>query len=147
MIVAKEVFSSKVVWKEGLACEADVRGFKITIDEPESLGGANTGMNPVEMILSALGGCITICAAAFARVCKVELQGFHVEVEGDLDPDGFMGKNPNVRTGFSDIRYKMHIKSDSPKENIAKLAEMIEKVCPVSDTLKGVPVSGSYEVE
>ena len=145
--MAKEVFTSKVSWEKGLACEAEVRGFKVGIDEPAELGGTNTGMNPVEMILSALGGCITICAAAFAPACKVSLQDFTVDVEGDLDPDGFMGKNPNVRKGFSDIRFKMYIKSDSPAENIAKLVTMIENICPVSDTLKGVPVSGSYQVD
>jgi uncharacterized OsmC-like protein len=136
-----------VNWQSGLACEADARGFKVTMDEPAELGGTNTSMNPVELLLSALGGCITICAAAFAPACKVNLIDFSVDLEGDLDPDGFLGKNPNVRTGFSDIRYKMHIKTDSPKENVERLVKAIKKVCPVSDTLKGVPVSGDYELE
>jgi len=145
--LAKEVFKAKVNWKSGLACEADARGFKITMDEPPELGGTNTAMNPVELLLSALGGCITICAAAFAPAYRVNLIDFSVELEGDLDPDGFMGKNPNVRTGFSDIRFKIHIKTDSPQGNVARLVEAIKKVCPVSDTLKGVAVTGDYELE
>ncbi len=39
----------------GLQVEANARGFKITLDEPEELGGTNTGMNPVEAVLCALG--------------------------------------------------------------------------------------------
>lgn len=144
--MATEVFKAQVKWQQGLVCEAEARGFKVKMDEPPELGGSNTAMNPVEMLLSALGGCVTICAAAFAPACKVKLADFYVEVEGDLDPDGFLGKNPNVRKGFSDIRFTMYIKSDSPQENIDALVKMIEKTCPVSDTLKGVAVSGTYKM-
>ena len=34
--------------KEGLVAESESRGFKIIMDEPESLGGIDKGMNPVE---------------------------------------------------------------------------------------------------
>ncbi|MBE6829194.1 MAG: OsmC family peroxiredoxin, partial [Ruminococcaceae bacterium] len=42
---------------EGLKVETNARGFKIVLDEPEDLGGTNTGMNPVEAILCSLGAC------------------------------------------------------------------------------------------
>lgn len=145
--MANVVFKSNVVLDKGLLCNAEARGFKVSMDEPTDLGGTDLAMNPVELLLSSLGGCISICAAAFSPACGVKLDGFSVDVEGDLDPDGFLGKNPNVRKGFSDIRFKMHFKTASPQENVAKLVEMIKHVCPVSDTLKGVSVSGDYTVE
>jgi len=145
--VAIQTFNSNVEWKGGAVAEGTARGFKVIVDEPAELGGTNTSMNPVEMLLCALGGCMTIVASSFAPKFRVELKGFSVELEGDLDPDGFTGKNPNVRKGFSDIRYKMHIKSDSPEENIKKLYKYIEDHCPVKDTLAGVPVSGTYVIE
>ncbi len=98
-------------------------------------------------LLCALGGCMSIVASSFAPKFNVDLKGFSVELEGDIDPDGFTGKNPNVRKGFSEIRYKMHIVSDSPKENIDRLYKFIETHCPVKDTLAGVPVVGTYEVK
>jgi uncharacterized OsmC-like protein len=145
--MAKVTFSARVDWKGGLVAEGDARGFRVRVDEPKSLGGTDTAMNPVEMLLCSLGGCMSIVASSFAPMCGVELKGFSVELEGDLDPDGFMGKNPNVRKGFSDIRYKMHIVSDSPEDKIKKLYEIIENRCPVRDTLQGVPVSGTYVIE
>jgi len=63
-----------------------------------------------------------------------------VELEGDLDTAGFLGKDANVRKGFQEIRYKIHIDSPSPQENIDKLATLIEERCPVSDTLAGVEI-------
>jgi len=139
-------FKANATWKSGMVVEGEARGFKVMVDEPKELGGTNTAMNPVEMLLCSLGGCMGIVASAFAPMCGVELKGFSVELEGDLDPDGFMGKNPNVRKGFSEIRYKMHIISDSPEENIKKLYHLIEERCPVKDTLQGVPVKGDLVI-
>jgi uncharacterized OsmC-like protein len=61
-----------------------------------------------------------------------------VHIEGDLDPDGFMEK-ADVRPGFLEIRYHIDIDSPSAPEKVQALIEHVERVCPVKDTLKGVP--------
>ena len=133
-------FKSDVKWTgTGLQSDAQAGKHVIRMDEPEALGGTNTGQNPVEMVLSALGGCMVVLANAFAPAHKVKVKGVRVEVEGDLDPDGFMGKAP-VRPGFSAIRYKLHVESDSDPAAVAALVAHIESSCPVKDTLGGVPV-------
>ncbi len=90
---------------EGLAVESEVRGFKMVLDEPKELGGTNKGMNPVEALLCALGSCQTIVASVFAKANGINLQDFWVELEGDIDLDGFMGKS-DVRPGFLEIRFE-----------------------------------------
>lgn len=126
---------------EGLQVESEARGFKLIMDEPKRLGGTNTGMNPVEALLCTLGSCQAIVAFAFAKANGINLEGFHVELEGDLDPDGFMGINENVRNGYQEIRYTMHFKSDASKEKLEKFASFIEARCPIADCLKnGVPL-------
>ncbi|PMC59074.1 peroxiredoxin [Dolosicoccus paucivorans] len=137
----KETF--KVISKKtptGLQVESTARGFKLTMDEPEELGGTNTGMNPVEALLCALGSCQTIVAYAFAKAQGIDLEEFHVELEGDLDPDGFMGL-ADVRNGFQEIRYSMHFKSMATQEELESFAQFIESKCPVGDCLEnGVPL-------
>jgi len=105
------------------------------MDEPPSLGGADTGMNPVEGLLAALGSCQVIVANAFAKANGVDLQDFWVELEGDLDPDGFLMGKPGVRNGFQEIRFTMHIKSNSSAEKVEEFQKFIESRCPVGDTL------------
>lgn len=140
--MANTVFKANVKWTgKGVYSEGTSRDFTVGLDEPKELGGTDQAMNPVEMLLNALGGCMAICAAAFAKKCKVDLKGCNVEIEGDLDTDGFLGINPEVRNGYQEIRYKINIDSPSPQENINKLLELIEERCPVSDTLKGVKVA------
>jgi len=126
---------------EGFQVAVGARNFKLLLDEPEALNGTDKGMSPAEAVLCALGGCQTICAYSFAESQGVDLQGFYVKLEGDLDPDGFLGKNPNVRNGFSQIRFSMHFKTDASSDQAEKLANYIEDHCPVGDNLSnGVPL-------
>lgn len=119
---------------EGLQVETDARGFKIIMDEPEDLGGTNAAMNPVEAVLCALGACQTIVASAFAPSYGFTFEEFHVELEGDLDPDGFMGL-ADVRKGFQEIRFVMHFKTNESQEKTEEFAKFIEQSCPVGDCL------------
>ena len=119
----------------GLQVETSARDFKIIFDEPAELGGTDTGMNPVEGILCALGACQSIVCAGFAKMQKFTYEEFWVELEGDLDPDGFTGKNPDVRNGFQEIRFSFHFKTDEPQEKVDAFADFIESRCPVGDNL------------
>jgi uncharacterized OsmC-like protein len=130
----KEVFKATAVLQEGVKVDVQARNFHITIDEPPAMGGTDAGMNPVEMVLGALGACQAIVARAYSKKFEVELEDFRVELEGDLDTDGFMNKS-DVRRGYSDIRFSYYIKSSSPKEKINALLDFIEKTCPVEDTI------------
>nr|PZN38472.1 MAG: peroxiredoxin [Bacillota bacterium] len=139
--MAKTTFRADVSWSgESVRSVARIRNKEVIIDEPTSLGGTDQGPNPVELLLAALGGCLNILITTYAPLHQVEVRGVRIRVEGDLDPDGFMGKNPNVRPGFQEIRYHIQIDSPSSPENIRALIEHVERVCPVKDTLKGVPV-------
>ncbi|GAA0489628.1 OsmC family protein [Alkalibacterium sp. s-m-22] len=120
---------------DGLQVECNSRGFKIIADEPEDLGGTDKAMNPVEMVLCALGACQTIVASAFAEAHNFSFDEFHVELEGDLDPDGFLGL-ADVRNGFEEIRFSMHFKTNESQEKAEAFANFIEKTCPVGDCLE-----------
>ncbi len=96
----------------GLQVKGSCRGFELTFDEPKESGGTDTSVNPVEGLLCAFGACQAIATLLFARMQDVPLDGVRVEVEGDLDPDGFTGKAPDVRNGLQEVRFSM----DSEKQ-------------------------------
>lgn len=133
--MAKEILKSTATLLEGVTVECVSRGHKFFLDEPADLGGADKGMNPCEALLSALGACKCIVAGSFARVHRIDIQDLKIEVEGDLDSDGFLGKNKDVKVGFSEIRTKVCIKSSSSEEDIKKFIKFVENTCPIADTL------------
>ncbi len=110
------------------------------MDESKALGGTDSGMTPLELLLSALGGCVVITAKAHARRVGVTLSGCQVSIEGDLDPDGFMLKRDDVRSGFQQVRVTMQVAGETSDEKLSRLMKLVERVCPVSDSLRGVEV-------
>lgn len=137
--MAITTFEATAHLQEGVKVKARSRHFEINIDEPKSLGGTDTAMNPVEALLCSLGACQSIVARVYAPQFEVNLEGFWVETSGDIDLDGFFNKS-EVRRGFSEIRYTFHIKTDAPKENVKAFIEFLEQQCPVGDSLAS-PVS------
>lgn len=127
-------FKATAHLQQGVQVKAKSRHFEITIDEPKELGGTDTGMNPVELTLAALGACQAIVARVYARKFKIEFDDLWIDVEGDLDTDGFMNKS-DVRRGYSDIRFNIHIATDAPREKVEEFVAFIEKTCPVGDTI------------
>lgn len=132
--MAIQTFKATAHLQKGMVVKAKSRNFEITVDEPRSLGGTDTGMNPVELVLCALGGCQSIVARVYARSFEIDLQDFWVELEGDLDTDGFMNKS-DVRPGFLEIRYNIHIKTDASRERVETFIAFVERTCPVGDSI------------
>lgn len=133
--MALNTYHVEAARKNNLQLEVRARDFQITVDEPEASGGDNTGMNPVELLLSSIASCQTITALIFADFYGIKIDDIRVEVEGSLDPDGFSGMDPTVRPGFQNIRSTFHIKSSAPKVQLQQLLKMVEKQCPVGDSV------------
>lgn len=132
--MAVQTFKATAHLQEGVKVKATSRNFELTIDEPKSLGGTDTGMNPVEVLLASLGACQSIVARVYAPKFGIKLEDFSVEVEGDLDLDGFFNKS-EVRPGYSDIRYTFRIKTDAPEDKVEEFIRFVESKCPVGDTI------------
>lgn len=140
----KTTFVSDVKWSgKGVLSTAYINGKEVLIDEPKHLGGTDVAPNPVEYILAALGGCINVLVITFADQYSVVVEDLDVQIEGDLDPDGFLGINPTVRPGYEEIRYSVDITSPSQPENIQALLTHVDQICPVKDTLLGTTVKST----
>ncbi len=111
------------------------RGFTMTIDEPENLGGTNTGANPVEYLLAALSGCLNVVGHLVAGEMGFQLNGLDFVMEGDLDPAKFSGQSPNGRAGYNDIRVTIKPKTNANQETLDKWLKTVESRCPVSDNI------------
>lgn len=133
-MAAVQTFKATAHLQDGVQVKTTSRHFELTIDEPKSLGGTDTGMNPVEVLLASLGACQSIVARVYAPKFGVKLDDFQVDVEGDLDLDGFFNRS-EVRPGYSDIRYTFRIKTGSPKEKVEEFVRFLESKCPVGDTI------------
>ena len=128
-------------WQGGFKSEARIREFgPAKSDEPDQLGGTNTGPNPVEQVLGALGNCLAVGYAANATVAGITINDLTIDVEGDLDLHTFLGlKDGNA--GFGNIAVKVKLDSDASPEALQELHEKVTATSPVGHTLsRAVPV-------
>ncbi len=139
--MSAEVFATttSIDMGRGQVVSATARGKSFVLDEPPALGGTDTGMNPVEALLGALGGCKCIVAKSFAKSQGIALKAIEIHLEGTLDPAGFLGSDPHAKVGFSEIRTRYRIDADNTDEEVAAFIDYIDSHCPVMDTLVNTP--------
>jgi len=72
------------IWKQGMAFEADVNGFKIRMDADPEMGGVNYGPKPKPLTLISLAGCTGMDVISILKKMKIEPEYFNIAVEGEL---------------------------------------------------------------
>lgn len=138
---AKTIFRSRSRLRQGFRSEVELREHRVVVDEPAALGGTDSGPNPVELILAALGTCQEITYRAYATALGIEVESVAVELEGDLDLRGFLAVAPSVRPGYEQIRGTVRIASSASAEQLERLRDVVNAHCPVLDILRNdVPV-------
>ena len=142
-------FKAKSSWQRGTKSQVSISGwtaggnnmspaprrFTLMVDEPPELGGMDGAPNPVEVLLSALAGCVTVGIATNAQMFGVPIDAIDIDLEADVDARGLLGHDKSVRNGVSDIRYTVTIQSSAPEEKVRKVKETIDRKSPVRDTL------------
>jgi putative redox protein len=134
-------FESSSCLQEGLQSQARMRQHTLVVDEPVALGGADTGPNPVEIVLAALGTCQEITYRAYATALGIPLERVSVKLDGEVDLRGFLGVPPDVRPGYRHITGTVTLVSSAPAEQLEKLRDAVNAHCPVLDIITNkVPV-------
>ena len=118
---------------DGLRSDATIRSFAVAVDEPPTLGGADTAPNPVEYALLALASCQEITYRLHADHLGIPLDSVAVSLEGDLDLRGFFGVDHSVRPGFREIRGTVTLESQASPDELARLKAHVDAHCPVLD--------------
>ncbi|WP_396589504.1 OsmC family protein [Allomuricauda sp. R78024] len=150
--LAKFEFRTKNNWIEGGHCVSSVKSFygvgaedtsreetfTMECDHPNVLLGNDKAATPAEVVLHALGSCLTGAMAYHAAANGIEIEGAESSLDGGMDLHGFLGLDPEVRKGFDGIKVRLKVKSDATVEQLENLA----KFSPVFDIITNpTPVS------
>ena len=111
------------------------------VDHPTVLVGTDEGPTPTEWLLHALAGCLTAGIANIAAARGVTLTEVTSTVTGDIDLNGILGLNPQVRNGFQQVRVHFDITGDASPETLREIVEQSRARSAVFDVMtNGVPV-------
>jgi uncharacterized OsmC-like protein len=118
------------------------RTFVFDADHPAVLVGQDHGPTPTEFVLHALAACLTSGLANIAAARGVELTEVRSTVTGDIDLNGILGLNPDVRNGYEQITVHFTIKGDAPAEKLREIVEQSRARSAVYDIITSqVPVT------
>lgn len=130
----------------GLRSDVRIRDFAVAVDEPPTLGGADTAPNPVEYALAALATCQEITYRLHADHLGIPLDAVAVSLEGDIDLRGFFAVDDAVRPGFRSIRGTVTLESPASADDLERLKAHVDAHCPVLDLLSNpTPLELSLE--
>ena len=129
------------LWKGGTRSDTKVssygfgkehikKDFTIKIDEPNELGGTNQFANPQEHLLAAMNACMLVGYVVGCSMEGIELEELRIETEGDIDLRGFLGLDPDIKPGYDEIRYTVHIKGNGTAEQFQKVHETVCATSP-----------------
>lgn len=140
-MMADEKLMTLEVSAEGdrLKTDAKARQHLLTFDEPEELGGTDVGASPLENVLGALAGCVNVVVNVVAKEMDFDLEHISFQVEGDFNPEGFMGVE-GVRPYFSQIRMKVFVVTTESEARLKELQETTDKRCPMLTMLEAANV-------
>lgn len=129
-------FSATTEWHEGAHATTTVRHFTVPSDEPASLVGTDLAPNAVELLLSALGACLSVGFVYNAALQGIAIQRLAIEIEGRLDLATFLGLPGGTPAGYTEIRVACRVDSDARPGALAALASRVIATSPVTDTLR-----------
>ncbi|AWI76350.1 MAG: peroxiredoxin [Azoarcus sp.] len=112
----------------------------VVVDEPLHLFGENTAPAPGEIVLSALGGCLSVGITAVATHREVKLSRLEVFLEADIGNTAAWGAGGAERKpeemGFQDIRVKVVIEGDASREELDDIVKHANYYSPVANTMR-----------
>ena len=109
------------------------RTFRFDADHPETFAAEDNGATPVEYVLVGLASCLTAGVASVAQNRDIQLKSVTATLEGDMDIQGILGADPDVRNGFNGIKVTYRIDSDASAEDVEALVAQSQKRSAVYD--------------
>ena len=132
----------------GVACDlTSLSGFSAHYDEPEALGGSNSGQNPMELLGNALVSCQQVMVTVVAGELGISVKRIDWSVSVDIDIRGLGGqKDIPVEPQRVTVIAKI-VLPQSQHERLEELQKAVEGRCPVFTLYKkaGVQVENDWK--
>jgi uncharacterized OsmC-like protein len=118
----------------GLGGEQEHRStFTFDADHPLQFAAEDNGATPVEIVLVALGSCLT---------GGIQLRSVNATITAEHDILGILGADPEVPNRFSSVKVHFDVDADASPDEIAAVVAQSQKRSAVYDILTNpVPVT------
>ncbi len=123
----------KLTWTKELQFEVeDDHNHQMVIDTDKDSGGHDQGFRPIDLLLVALAGCMSMDIVAILRKKGSKIKGFEVQISGERAVE-----HPRK---FNKITVQFKCEGDYKRDDLLRAFELSrDKYCSVYGTLKSMP--------
>lgn len=109
----------------------DIRSGRFTYAtaEPEAIGGTDESPSPMDLVLGATSGCISVVVELVAKELGITVDALDIDVSGQIDIRGFLG-TADVPPHFQAIQVTVRLVTDAPVEKVEQLKAAVAPRCP-----------------
>jgi putative redox protein len=133
---------AKVIWNKGMQFTGSANsGFNVTLDAGPSVGGADSGFSPLELLAIGLAGCTAMDVISILRKKKQDVTAFDVRVETEQQAE-----HPHV---FTAAKILYTVSGRNVDETAVRRAIELStlKYCPAQAMLsRAFPMQMLYEI-
>jgi putative redox protein len=105
-------------------------GNAVELDASPDIGGTGKGMRPMQMLLSALGGCSSIDVLSMLKKQRQDLKDIRVTITGQRRE----GEVPSI---FKNVHLHFKLVGDLDRDKVEKAVSLsVEKYCSVARILE-----------
>lgn len=119
----------------------DTNNHSLRMDAAEAIGGHNSGIRPMQTLLSGLGGCSGVDIISILKKQRQEVKDFTMVIDGEREE----GKEPSLWKHIH-IHFQFTGMVDAEKATKA-CALSLDKYCSVAATLRAAGCKIDWEVE
>jgi uncharacterized OsmC-like protein len=128
-------FSIRCQQKLNFQIEASTRNFPIFMDEPIRSGGDDCAPTPVEVLLTAIAGCMEMNWLYYSTISHISLKNVEMQVEAILDRQLVFNASIDQPARLQSIIIRSLITSHESPEKLQFVHELVRKYCIVSGSL------------
>jgi putative redox protein len=136
------MLKATVKWVNGLQFVGESgTGHAIVMDSDKDVGGNNTGMRPMELLLAGLGGCSGMDIASILQKKKQQITDIEINIKGQK-ADTYPKKFTNIEIEF------VVSGKDLTEDAVKRAVELsMDKYCTLKATLEGAAkINFSYKI-
>lgn len=108
--------------------------YSVVSDEPAEVLGTDDGISPAELMLSALGACLTVGYAANAAALGIEIEDLAIEISTDASLEGFMNIR-DAQPAVESVTVQVQVTTSAPVEAVQELHAYVNAHSPIWQTL------------
>jgi uncharacterized OsmC-like protein len=110
-----------------------IRDFQIVTDTGPAIGGFDLGPRAPELLLGALGSCISHTILIQAALQQIPIDSLVVDVSGEIDS---LAGHTDIPGGVSKLEYTVSVESPASASQIAGLTGLLGAICPVHNVVE-----------